>query len=90
MRALSFTKQYKRDFKLLVKRGVDVEEIKKVITLLAKDIPLDPKYLDHPLQGDKNNTRDCHVQNDWVLFYRKKGKDELQLVRTGAHADLFG
>ena len=73
----------------MVKRGVDAAEINTVITLLANDISLDPKYLDHPLQGDKNNTRDCYIQNDWVLFYIKKGKDELQLVRTGTHADLF-
>jgi mRNA interferase YafQ len=73
----------------MVKRGVDVGELKSVITLLADDISLDPKYLDHQLQGDKNNTRDCHIQNDWVLFYIKKGKDELQLARTGTHADLF-
>lgn len=89
MRVISFTKQYKKDFKLMVKRGVDADEINRVITLLANDILLDPKYLDHPLQGDKNNTRDCHIQNDWVLFYIKKGKNELQFVRTGTHADLF-
>jgi len=89
LRAISFTKQYKKDFKLMVKRGVDVAEIKTVIALLVNDTSLDPKYLDHPLQGDKNNTRDCHIQNDWVLFYIKKGKNELQLVRTGTHADLF-
>lgn len=74
----------------MVKRGVDAGEIVTVIDQLAKDIPLDSRYLDHPLKGDKHNTRDCHIQNDWVLFYIKKGKDELQLVRTGTHADLFG
>lgn len=89
MRTLSFTKQYKKDYKLMVKRGVDVGELNTVITLLANDISLASKYLDHPLQGDKYNTRDCHIQNDWILFYIKKGKNELQLVRTGTHADLF-
>jgi len=74
----------------MVRRGADVEEIKKVIDLLVNDIPLAPKCCDHPLQGDKNNTRDCHIQNDWILFYIKKGKNELLLVQTGTHADLFG
>jgi len=58
----------------MIKRGADAVEIVAVIDRLAKDIPLDPKYLDHPLQGDKNDTRDCHIQNDWVLFYIKKAR----------------
>jgi mRNA interferase YafQ len=74
----------------MIKRGADVSELKVVLTQLANDEPLDEKYYDHPLKGDKNNTRDCHIQNDWVLFYIKKGKTVLQLVRTGTHADLFG
>jgi len=32
--------------------------------------------------------RDCHIEPDWVLIYAIVG-DELRLLRTGNHADLF-
>ncbi|MCX6055361.1 MAG: type II toxin-antitoxin system YafQ family toxin [Chloroflexi bacterium] len=90
MRSIYHYTQFKKDYKLMGKRKLAIEELDNVIEMLANDEPLDVKYCDHPLQGDKKNTRGCHIQNDWVLFYIKKGKDELQLVRTGTHADLFG
>lgn len=73
----------------MVKRKYAIEELDNLIEMLANDETLDVKYCDHPLQGDKNNTRYCHIQIDWILFYIKNGKHELQLVRTGTHADLF-
>ncbi len=33
--------------------------------------------------------RECHIQPDWLLIYRIEG-NELQLIETGSHADLFG
>nr|WP_321478108.1 type II toxin-antitoxin system YafQ family toxin [uncultured Paludibaculum sp.] len=32
--------------------------------------------------------RDCHIEPDWLLIYRIDGED-LPLVRTGTHSDLF-
>lgn len=32
--------------------------------------------------------RDLHIEPDWVLIYRVGGND-LELARTGTHADLF-
>jgi mRNA interferase YafQ len=43
---------------------------------------------DHPLKGSWKGYRDAHVEPDWLLIYRVTG-DELHLVRTGSHADLF-
>jgi mRNA interferase YafQ len=48
-----------------------------------------PKHRDHPLAEEWRGFRDCHVRPDWVLIYRIEG-NELQLARTGSHADLFG
>ena len=49
------------------------------------------KYnVDHSLSGGYKGHRECHVNPDWLLIY-KKVKDELTLylVRTGTHSDLF-
>lgn len=45
-------------------------------------------YKDHLLRGNWNGYRDAHIEPDWLLIYRVSG-DELQLARTGTHADLF-
>ena len=49
---------------------------------------LPERYKDHPLKGDWKGYRDAHVGPHWLLIYRVVG-DELHLVRTGTHADLF-
>ena len=43
---------------------------------------------DHQLKGGYRDCRDCHIEPDWILIYRVKD-NELHLVRTGTHADLF-
>ena len=52
--------------------------------------PLPPKYKDHPLHGEYEGHRDCHINPDWVLIYIKhEDKLILHLVRTETHSDLF-
>lgn len=50
--------------------------------------PSPERYRDHPLKGEWKGYRDAHIEPDWLLLYRIVG-DELQLVRTGTHADIF-
>ena len=82
------TSQFKRDVKKSVRRNKDPEKLKTVIKKLLAGNPLPAKYKDHPLQGDYRDCRDCHLEPDWLLIYQVKG-DELRLIRTGTHADLF-
>ena len=44
MLKIEFTGQFKRDFKLAVKRGCDREELMTVISILASEQPLPEKY----------------------------------------------
>ncbi len=70
------------------KRGKDMEKLKAVLLLLIEGTPLPATCGDHPLKGDWKGFRDLHIEPDWLLLYRVEG-DELQLARTGTHADLF-
>ena len=85
------TSQFKRDFKLAEKQGLDMNELAKVITILANGETLPEKYRDHELQGNYKRHRECHIESDWLLVYRVE-RDELicTAVRTGTHSDLFG
>ena len=60
-----------------------------MIEALVVQEPLDDQYRDHALIGNWKRFRECHIQPDWLLNYRIEG-EELQLVRTGSHTELFG
>ncbi len=80
---------YKSDLKLCKKRGYDLSLLNAVINTLLIPAPLPMQNKDHPLSGNFAGKRECHILPDWLLIYRVIG-DELYLVRTGTHADLFG
>jgi len=80
--------QFRRDVKLAERRGKDLSKLRELILLLAQGQPLPPRYKDHPLSGDWKYFRDCHIEADWLLIYKIDG-DDVYLVRTGTHSDLF-
>jgi len=89
---LSYTSQYRKCRRLLIRRGYDMSKLDRTITLLASGNPMPPIYRDHQLKGDRKSERECHVDGlpDWLLTYRKdKNQLILLLTGTGTHSDLF-
>ena len=85
------TTQFKKDYKLAMKRGLKISLLEDVIAALAMGEPLPEKNKDHALTGNWVGHRECHVLPDWLLVYRIE--DDvlvLTLARTGTHSDLFG
>jgi mRNA interferase YafQ len=80
--------QFRRDVKLAERRGKDLARLRELILLLIEGEPLPSRYKDHALGGDWKHHRDCHIEPDWLLLYKIDG-DDLHLVRTGTHSDLF-
>ena len=88
--SVDFTTQFKKDIKPAKKQGKDTDKIFEVVEKLANDEVLDAKYKDHCLTGDYKDCRECHVEPDWLLIYKKYESELiLMLVRTGSHSDLF-
>ena len=88
--SVDFTTQFKKDIKLAKKQGKDTDKIFEVVEKLANDEVLDAKYKDHCLTGDYKDCRECHIEPDWLLIYKKYESELiLMLVRTGSHSDLF-
>lgn len=79
---------FRRDIRRCQRRGNDMAKLRQAILLLVSGEPLPPRYRDHPLSGDWKGFRDCHLESDWLLLYKIDG-DDLYLVRTGTHSDLF-
>ena len=88
--SVSPTTRFRKDLKLMVKRGLDPAQLSEVIKLLARGERLPEKYSDHALRGEYQGCRECHIQPDWLLVYEQDDKDlYLYLIRTGTHSDLF-
>ena len=86
-----WTGQFKKDYILAMKRGLDIGLLDDVIRTLANGESLPEKYSDHALTGNWKGYRECHIQPNWLLIYRiEKDVLVLTLQRTGTHSDLFG
>ena len=80
--------QFKRDVGKAKRRDRDLSRLRAVLASLIRQEPLTARSLDHPLRGIWKGYREAHIEPDWLLIYRVTG-NELRLVRTGSHADLF-
>jgi mRNA interferase YafQ len=78
----------KKDVQLALRRGKNLKKLEAVILLLANQSTLPANLRDHFLAGEWANHRECHIAPDCLLIYKIVG-DELFLVRTGTHSDLF-
>jgi len=84
------TTKFKKDLKLAIKRGYNISLIDVVITMIAEGKPLPEKYKDHPLKGEFEGCRECHITPDWLLIYEIADEELiLYLTRTGTHSDLY-
>ena len=84
----SFTKQFHRDLKKMIKRGKEKDKIKLVASKLINEERLEPKYKDHKLVGNYEGRRECHIEPDWLVIYKLE-KEKIIFERTGTHSDLF-
>ena len=91
MLRLLYTNQFKKDYKLAVRRGCNAKKLEKVLNFLCNGDPLPEKNRDHMLLNSKGykGVRECHISPDWLLIYKIEN-NELHLIRTGSHSDLFG
>ena len=87
---LETTSQFRKDYKLMKKRGLNLRLVEDVLDKLIREEPLETRHRDHALTGNYRGLRECHIQPDWLLIYAiDKGRLILTASRTGSHADLF-
>ena len=89
---VDYTNNFKKSYKKLKKQGKELNKLLDVVDKLANGEELDIKYRDHQLTDSKEyiNCRECHIEPDWLLVYRKNNdKLILLLIETGSHSELF-
>ncbi len=90
MYQVKFTTAYKKAYKLMKKRGLDISLLDEVVDLLRQGRQLEERYHDHGLTGDLAGFRECHIKPDWLLIYLIENDIlTLTLIDTGSHPDLF-
>lgn len=89
-RNIVWTTKFKKDYKLAMKRHMDINLLDNIIRMLSRGETLPEKNKDHELTGNWAGHRECHIQPDWLLIYRIENDVlVLTLTRTGTHSDLF-
>jgi mRNA interferase YafQ len=90
MLTIRYHNSFKKDYKKILKRHLNIHDMETVMDMLANEQPLPEKYKDHALTGDWKGFRECHIQPDWLLIYKIQNDSLiLTLSRTGSHSDLF-
>ena len=93
MLKLEFTGRFKKDYKTMIKRGVNPKKLEELLMLLCNEQTLPESYRDYNLVNSRNykDMRECHIETDWLLVYQIVNDTLiLKLIRTGTHSDLFG
>ena len=65
-----------------------MEKLKIIIRSLVVEEPLDAIHRDHKLIGNWKGRRECHIESDWLLIYKREA-GRIIFERTGTHSDLF-
>lgn len=90
MYQVKFTSAFKKSYKRIKKRGLEMALLDEVIEKLRLGQTLEEKYRDHELKGNFVGFRECHIKPDWLLIYLIEDDIlALTLAETGSHADLF-
>lgn len=90
MKILKPSTQYKKDLKRIRNNPKKAAELLKVLRLLEQEMKIPDEYRPHKLSGDYNGCMECHIQGDFLLIWIDEETNEIDLVRLGSHAELFG
>lgn len=88
MKEIIQSSRFRRDYKLVTKRHLNLNKLREIITLLASDTQLPARCNPHKLKREYYGFWECHIEPDWLLIY-KIGVEYIELAATGTHADLF-
>jgi len=90
MYEIEFSSSFKKDYKLIKKRGYNLSNLHEVFKQLIENGTVSAEYFPHKLVGNYARYWECHIQGDWLLVWEiKKELKVVRLIATGTHSDLF-
>lgn len=64
--------RFKKQFRLCMKRGLDMELINEAMRLLAANGSLPAKYRPHKLSVKLQGVWECHIEPDWLMTWEQR------------------
>ena len=90
MYQIKTTREFEKDVKRCVKRGLPLEDLRTVMKLLERDGVLPEQYKPHKLTGNRRGQWECHIKPNWLLIWEQYDMElVLVMINTGTHSDLF-
>ena len=87
---VKISSRFRKQFRLCVKRGLDMNLINEAMRLLAANGSLPAQYRPHKLSGKFQGVWECHIQPDWLMTWQQNDMElTLLSLQTGTHSDLF-
>ena len=87
---VKISNRFRKQFRLCVKRGLDMNLINEAMRLLAANGSLPAKYRPHKLSGKFQGVWECHIEPDWLMTWEQNDMElTLLFLQTGTHSDLF-
>ncbi len=84
------TNQFGKNYKLCLKRNLEIELLDKRIEELHETGTVASIYKPHILHGNFKGVWECHIKPDWLLFWKKDEKNRIIiLLGTGTHSDFY-
>ena len=86
------TSSFENDLNVCINRGYDITLLECVLKIMRRKGKLPKEYKTHYLKGAKYKDKgiiDSHIEEDWLILYKIKNNNVF-LIRTGTHKDLFG
>jgi hypothetical protein len=77
MREVYYGSRFRKDFRLAIKRGLDMSLIREVMENLENEIPLDKKYVNH---GHSNIATTADIYSHIRNKTKKKALDKLNRI----------
>jgi mRNA interferase YafQ len=66
---------FKRDVTKYIAKGGSEDRLDAALELLRTGDEMPPWFRDHSLQGKLHGVRELHLSPDWLLVYRRDGKN---------------
>ena len=89
MKIVSYSTQFKKDYKRIQNDLKKKAMLFEVLEMLRNEEIMPAKYQLHQLQGKYKGCMECHLGNDFLLIWFDTEKDIIRLLRLGSHSELF-
>ena len=88
-RDIVWTTRFKKDYKLAIKRHMNIDLLDDIIRILSRGEKLPEKNKDHELTGDWTGHRECHIQRGCGILFLPLFQFILQILSCFLYADTL-